>query len=260
MAHAFAIPPTSASQSSETQSTSTTTTTSTTTVKKTTKPIAVEDDDIEDGLEDSSEDELDEEDEENNTRQKKKKTKKTSRKNKDKINSPRKTKKTIIEDEDDEEEVEEEVEGKELEEEKTNENTTNENETNESDKMIESTPNSETSTKMDIVGTTNDTTSINYFPTSVPSLRFDSINDENLLEVIRLIPQNPPPESIKLSSSKKLTKEVRNELAVIAVKRAFSECPSLSVLVDSLLKNQNSLHDLHKLCTLTPGIIIIIIT
>jgi hypothetical protein len=37
------------------------------------------------------------------------------------------------------------------------------------------------------------------------------------------------------SSSSKLTKEVKCELAVIAVKRAFSQCPNLSLLVSACL-------------------------
>ena len=90
-------------------------------------------------------------------------------------------------------------------------------------------------------------------PTSIPGLEFDSISDDNLLEVIDLIPVNPPHEALKLNTTKKLPKEVRNELAVIAVKRAFSECPSLTILSNSLLKNQSSLHELHKYCRLTPG-------
>jgi hypothetical protein len=90
-------------------------------------------------------------------------------------------------------------------------------------------------------------------PTSVPGLEFDDITDDNFLEIMGLIPTNPPPEAVKLNTSKKLSKEVRNELAVIAVKRAFSECPSLTVLSNSLLQNQYSLHELHRFCRLTPG-------
>jgi hypothetical protein len=37
------------------------------------------------------------------------------------------------------------------------------------------------------------------------------------------------------SSSSKLTKEAKCELAVIAVKRAFSQCPNLSLLVSACL-------------------------
>ena len=38
---------------------------------------------------------------------------------------------------------------------------------------------------------------------------------------------------LKSSSSSKLTKEAKCELAVIAVKRAFSQCPNLSLLVSA---------------------------
>lgn len=90
-------------------------------------------------------------------------------------------------------------------------------------------------------------------PTSIPGFVFDSISDDNLLEVIASIPVHPPHEAVKLNTTKKLPKEIRNELAVIAVKRAFSECPSLTVLSNALLQNQSSLHELHKYCRLTPG-------
>lgn len=39
--------------------------------------------------------------------------------------------------------------------------------------------------------------------------------------------------ALKSSNSSKLTKEVRCELAVIAVKRAFSQCPNLTLLVST---------------------------
>jgi hypothetical protein len=41
-----------------------------------------------------------------------------------------------------------------------------------------------------------------------------------------------PHEAIRLRKEwRRLGREAKNELAVIAVKRAFSECPNLSVLV-----------------------------
>lgn len=113
---------------------------------------------------------------------------------------------------------------------------------------------SETPIQVDSMEVVDSVVSEKKIPTSVPGLQFDSICDENLVEVINLIPVKPPPEAVKLNTSKKLPKDVRNELAVIAVKRAFSECPSLTVLSNSLLQNQNSLHELHKYCRLTPGV------
>eukprot|EP01042_Synura_sphagnicola_P000459 gene459-486_t len=50
----------------------------------------------------------------------------------------------------------------------------------------------------------------------------------------------------------RLSRERRLELAVVAVKRAFSECPSISALVDALL--QYPLYELHTVCRLRTGI------
>ena len=73
--------------------------------------------------------------------------------------------------------------------------------------------------------------------------------DKTLLQLVDEATESEPAESEKLrkgepqdvtggtintalkSSSGKLTKEVKCELAVIAVKRAFSQCPNLSLLV-----------------------------
>lgn len=60
-----------------------------------------------------------------------------------------------------------------------------------------------------------------------------------------------PPEATKLRTLK-LTAEERVELAVVAVKRAFSECPNLSVLVGALLSAP--LHRLHERCHLVAGV------
>jgi len=49
-----------------------------------------------------------------------------------------------------------------------------------------------------------------------------------------------------------LSRERRLELAVVAVKRAFSEFPSISALVDALL--QYPLYELHTVCRLRTGI------
>ena len=71
----------------------------------------------------------------------------------------------------------------------------------------------------------------------------------------------PPEESVKLRNAEKeahtgryhkLSKEERDELAVIAVKRAFSECPGLELVTNALLKYP--IYDIHKYCLLTPGV------
>lgn len=54
------------------------------------------------------------------------------------------------------------------------------------------------------------------------------------------------------NGSRRLSKEKRFEYAVIAVKRAFSECPSLSLLVSALLSSP--LHNLQRACKLVPGV------
>lgn len=77
--------------------------------------------------------------------------------------------------------------------------------------------------------------------TSVSST--SAIEGENSLE---------PEEALKLRSCRSLGRSARLELAVAVVKRAFSECPSLSSLVTALL--QHPLYDIHKVCRLCPGI------
>ena len=54
------------------------------------------------------------------------------------------------------------------------------------------------------------------------------------------------------SGTVKLTVEERYELAAVAVKRAFSECPNYSLLVSALLRYP--LHELHKHCRLLSGV------
>ena len=51
---------------------------------------------------------------------------------------------------------------------------------------------------------------------------------------------------------RRLPKEKRFEYAVVAIKRAFSECPSLALLVSALFKEP--LHLLHRACKLIPGV------
>jgi DNA ligase-1 len=85
-----------------------------------------------------------------------------------------------------------------------------------------------------------------------------------LLELIDAAQEQEPAEAAKLrkdfalrkkkgiSSRGLLAKEVRCELAVVAVKRAFSECPNISILVHALLSRP--LHELYLSCRLIPGV------
>lgn len=84
--------------------------------------------------------------------------------------------------------------------------------------------------------------------------------DKTLLQLVEEATESEPAESEKLrkgepqdvtggtvntalkSSSGKLTKEVKCELAVIAVKRAFSQCPNLTLLVNMTHTNCNTAH------------------
>lgn len=94
----------------------------------------------------------------------------------------------------------------------------------------------------------------------------------NLEERIASIPEKVTPESIKLRSfalalysaqiasnskaeaaaHRKLSKELRWQCAEVAVKRAFSECPNLSLLSKHLLTLP--LHDLHRASCLSIGL------
>ena len=54
----------------------------------------------------------------------------------------------------------------------------------------------------------------------------------SFLDMVAHVTDKEPHEAVRLRREwKRLGKEAKNELAVIAVKRAFSECPNLSVLV-----------------------------
>ena len=79
---------------------------------------------------------------------------------------------------------------------------------------------------------------------------------QKLTKWLSSITVSPPQEAVTLrnaaSRSVRLTKEERNECAMIAVKRAFSECPSLEILTKSLL--QYPIYDIHQYCRLTPGV------
>ena len=94
----------------------------------------------------------------------------------------------------------------------------------------------------------------------------------DLVDRIAAIPEKATPESIKLRSfalalfsaqlssngkaeaaaHRKLSKELRWQCAEVAVKRAFSECPNLSLLSKHLLTLP--LHDLHKASCLSIGL------
>ena len=85
----------------------------------------------------------------------------------------------------------------------------------------------------------------------VTSMDSDQITEElSLSELIENVKEKVPHESIKLQS-KKLPKEKVNEYAVIAVKRAFSQCPSLDILIEALLNNP--IFEIYKVCKLIPG-------
>jgi DNA ligase-1 len=80
------------------------------------------------------------------------------------------------------------------------------------------------------------------------------MSDDDYVRATLVPAMNSVPAEAKTLREKwgHLKKEERSELAVIAVKRAFSECPSSSVLVKALL--DAPLYDLYKACKLTPGI------
>jgi ATP-dependent DNA ligase len=99
---------------------------------------------------------------------------------------------------------------------------------------------------------TEDTTDLaTRDPTSLPGscVEPDSVS---LNQLINDIQEREPTEAKSLRENPKLSKEKRYELAVIVVKRAFSECPSLDILVRALLTSP--LYDIHKVCRLIPGV------
>lgn len=80
-----------------------------------------------------------------------------------------------------------------------------------------------------------------------------------LSQLIEKIPERPTPEAVKLqkllqsaSSTNKAVAAAVYPLAEIAIKRAYSECPNLSLLIQSLLKNP--LYNLFRTCRLTLGV------
>ena len=73
----------------------------------------------------------------------------------------------------------------------------------------------------------------------------DTDKQQGEMVVVSLEGGEPEPEeAIRLRRGKTLGRAARKELAVRVIKRAFSECPSLTYLVDALLKNP--LYDIHK--------------
>jgi len=79
------------------------------------------------------------------------------------------------------------------------------------------------------------------------------VSDEDFITKELKPAQDIEPEEARIMRRKwtRMKTEERCEMAVVAVKRAFSECPSTSVLVAALLKAP--LYMLYKACRLTPG-------
>ena len=109
--------------------------------------------------------------------------------------------------------------------------------------------------------------------TETPAVEKDAeMSVVDLVDRIAAIPEKATPESMKLRSfalalysaqlscnskaeaaaHRKLSKELRWQCAEVAVKRAFSECPNLSLLSKHLLTLP--LHDLHKASCLSIGL------
>ena len=79
------------------------------------------------------------------------------------------------------------------------------------------------------------------------------ITPENFLRVIDSLQIKEPAEAVRLRThQKKLSKAEKLELAVVAVKKAFSECPNLHTLTTALL--DAPVYDVHRTCKLIPGI------
>jgi len=85
----------------------------------------------------------------------------------------------------------------------------------------------------------------------------DSSSDASLLELIDRIKEKPTPEALKLRKLLRSSASTSNATAAypyaeIAIKRAYSECPNLSLLIQSLLKNP--IYNLYYTCRLTLGV------
>ena len=93
---------------------------------------------------------------------------------------------------------------------------------------------------------TNHTDNADDIPEDPPTsteVSLDTIDQNALVE---------PEEAKKLRCRRQLSRSDRLELSVIAVKRAFSESPSITSLVTALLNTP--LHQLYIACRLKPGI------
>ena len=76
---------------------------------------------------------------------------------------------------------------------------------------------------------------------------------ESVAEIVHKLEFIEPREAKKLRESwSTLSKEDKQELAVIVVKRAFSECPNLGILASALL--QYPLYEIFKHCRLVQGV------
>ena len=82
------------------------------------------------------------------------------------------------------------------------------------------------------------------------------VAEPDLAELLASIEEVEPEEAKTMrlyrAGKKRLSKEEHQELAVVAVKRAFSECPSYSLLIQALLAAP--LHELYLRCRLVPGV------
>ena len=97
----------------------------------------------------------------------------------------------------------------------------------------------------EVITTTNTTVSVSL-------LSDDATLDELLENIEEVEPYEARHLRQHFEGIRKLSKEKRFEYAVVAIKRAFSECPSLSLLVSALLNGP--LHQLHRACKLIPGV------
>ena len=82
--------------------------------------------------------------------------------------------------------------------------------------------------------------------------RLALIHQKQPAEAVKLQQAMAGPPGTKRKAGMSLQKEQKIELAVIAVKRAFSECPSLTLLVQALLSAP--LYKLYSACRLVPGL------
>ena len=84
------------------------------------------------------------------------------------------------------------------------------------------------------------------------SITMETENTVNLSALIDKIKEKEPREAMKLRTDKHLNHNDKKELAEIAVKRAFSECPNLNILISALISKP--LYQLYKTCRLIPGV------